>query len=193
MWVYKCIVVTRPPLQKKRCFQLNIALQQRIVPVRCIGQGGLTLGRIQSKCIKYFRELQNANPSVLILDLGTNDLCSTSMDSDQVHSLLCDFVHEFSKRGINPEVIVFLPVLPRTGSMRDGQVSLEEFNSRVKRFNELVQQSTFREDRWWVWEHRGLRNSRYIIDGVHLNEAGMLQYERTLRQLVKFFESRIWP
>lgn len=140
----------------------------------------------------FFESLRQANPSVLILDLGTNDLCSKDIDSNQVYSLLCDFVHELPMRGINPEIIVFLPVLPRTGGLRVNQVSLEEFNARVERFNDLVQKSTFVEDRWWLWEHRGLRHCRYNLDGVHLNAAGMVQYERTLRQLVKFFESRIW-
>ena len=107
-------------LQKKQGFQVEIQSQQQVVPVTCIGEGGLTLGRIQSRCRKYFRCLQEANPSVLIINLSTNDLYSKDVDSDQVHSLLCDFVHEFSKRDINPEVIAILPVLPQTGSMHSG-------------------------------------------------------------------------
>ena len=178
-------------LQKKRGFQFEIELQRQVVPITCIGEGGLTLRRIQARPRQYFESLRQANPSVLILDLGTNDLCAKDIDSNQVHSLLCDFVYELSRRGINPEVIVFLPVIPRTGGLRGGQVSLEDFNTRVERFNDLIQQSTFVKDRWWLWEHRGLRNCRYNL-GVHLNAAGMLQYEKTLRQLIKYFESRIW-
>ena len=179
-------------LKRKRGSQFKIELQSKVVPVTCIGEGGLTLSRIRARPRKYYEYLRQANPLVLIIDLGTNDLCSKNVNPNQVHSSLCDFVYELPKRGINPEVIVFLPVLPRTGGLRGGQVSLEEFNDRAERFNDLIQQSTFVEDQWWLWEHRGLKNSRYNLDGVHLNTSGMALYGKTLRQITKYFESRIW-
>ena len=106
--------------------------------------------------------------------------------------MLCEFISEFPRWDIQPEAIVFLPVIPHTGSLREGQVSLAEFNERAETFNRLLERSSFLEDKWWVWHHRGLRNPRYISDGVHLNQFGMTQYERTLRQVIKYFESRIW-
>lgn len=41
-------------LQKKRGFQLKIELQRQVIPVRCIGEGGLTLHRIQARPRKFF-------------------------------------------------------------------------------------------------------------------------------------------
>ena len=58
-------------LQKEHGFQLEIELQWRTVPLTCVGEGGLTLGRIQAKPRKYFKLFKQANPSILILDLGT--------------------------------------------------------------------------------------------------------------------------
>ena len=60
------------------------------------------------------------------------------MEPEHVHRLLCDFVLELPRRGIYLLVVVFLTVLPRTGNLHESQVSLEEFNLRVMRFNQLV-------------------------------------------------------
>ena len=76
--------------------------------------------------------------------------------------------------------------------MRDNQVTVDEFNQKAEVFNMLLEDMTFLEDQWFLWRHRGLKHPRYNLDGVHLTKLGMCQYERTLRQLVKFFEARCW-
>ena len=55
-------------------------------------------------------------------------------------------------------------------------ITLEEFNDRVGVYNGFLGCSIFKEDRWWLWQHRALRNPRYIIEGVHLNQSGMAHY-----------------
>ena len=179
-------------LKQRRGSVYEIELQRSTVPIRCFGEGGLSLDRIWKKPGKYLNQLRTAQPDVLIIDLGTNDLCSERLSPKEVHASLCELITEFPRWNIEPEAIVFLPVLPRTGSLRKGQVSLAEFNDRADNFNRLLECSCFLEDKWWVWQHRGLRSPRYILDGVHLNQHGMAQYERTLRQVVKYFECRIW-
>ena len=101
---------------------------------------------------------------------------------------LCNFVRDLPKFGINPSVVVFSPVLPRTRNMRQGQVSISEFNEGADAFNKLLEVETLKEDCWWVWHHRALKHPRFNLDGVHINQRGMSQYERTLRQLVKFLK-----
>ena len=128
----------------------------------------------------------------MILDLGTNDLCSRDREPLDFFVLLREFVDALPSWNIHPDKVVFLPVLPRTGSMRRGQVSVDEFNQRAEVFNRLLEDITFLEDRWYVWKHRGLKHPRYNSDGVHLTEQGMLQYKRALRQLVTFFEAHCW-
>ena len=114
------------------------------------------------------------------------------MDPTQLYSVYSEFVHSLSDNDVHSEIEVSLPVLPRTGSMRRGQVSLEVFNSRAEEFNNKLFEGTFVEDLWWVWDHWGLKHRRYSLDGVHLNRLGTIQYERTLRQIVKFFEYQCW-
>lgn len=169
----------------------DIELSRGTYSIKCLGEGGLTIGRVLRDPQRYLNQLREASPKVLILDLGTNDLCSRENSPEAVHVSMCKLVKEFSSWGITPEVVVFLPVLPRTSGMRSYQVSLEEFNERVQCFNELLECSTFTEDRWWLWRHRSLRNPSFILDGVHLNQLGMMHYEKTLSRLVKFFEFRV--
>ena len=178
--------------KNKRGPVYEVELSRGTVPLTCLGEGGLSMDRIYKNPVKYLDRLRRMQPSVLIIDLGTNDICSEKTTPHEVHASVCRMVRELPRWDVHAEAVIFLPVLPRTGGLRRSQVSLEVFNERAKVFNELLECSTFVEDRWWVWRHRGLKHKRYNLDGVHLTQLGMLQYERTLRQLLKFFESRIW-
>ena len=179
-------------LRNKRSFVMTIKLERAQVPITCLGEGGLTLDRIRARPEAYFRQIKKAQPSILILDLGTNDLSSKDVEPAELCTSLRDLVYELVAWDISPSIVVFLPVLPRTGNMRRNQVSVAQFNKKAEVFNQLLGDMTFLEDGWFVWKHRGLRHPRYNTDGVHLNERGMVQYERTLKQLVKFFEARFW-
>ena len=179
-------------LKNKHGCIYDVQLQRSKCSITCLGEGSLTVTRIQKNPSRYFQQLRELHPTVLIIDLGTNDLCSAEVTPHQVHASLCEMVRDLRIWDVYPEAVVFLPVLPRTGGLRGYQVSLEVFNKRVLDFNMLLESSTFLEDRWWVWHHRGIKHPRLNLDGVHLNKQGMLLYERTLRQLLKFFEFRIW-
>lgn len=171
---------------------VDIELERESIPITCLGEGGLSLSRMASNHRRYYQLIAKANPSILIIDLGTNDLCSRDIEPEALLDSLCAFVRDMKKYAIYPSVIVFLPVLPRTGNMRPNQVSVDQFNSKAEAFNKLLEGETLREDKWWLWTHRGLKHPRYNVDGVHLTTQGMTQYGKTIRQLVKFFQSRIW-
>ena len=78
---------------KQRCV-ISVQLDISTIKVCCLGEGGLTLSRIQSECDSYFAKLRRANPGVLIFDLGTNDLCAPDNYPELVHTKLCRFVKE---------------------------------------------------------------------------------------------------
>ena len=179
-------------LSGRRRATVDIELEGGNVPVSCLGERGLTLSRIKANRYHYYRMIAQEKPSILIIDLGTNDLCTVSVTPKCVCDMLCNFVRDLPKHGIKPSVVVFLPVLPRTGNMRQGQVPVSEFNEKADVFNELLGAEIMREDLWWVWHHRGLKHPRYNLDGVHLDQLGMNQYQRTIRQIVKYFERRCW-
>lgn len=173
-------------------FELKFKFGKESVSVSCYGEGGLSLARIEAKRRIYIRKLRKLAPRILIVDLGTNDLCAQDASPSGVYDKLCKFVQRITDEGIIPEAIVFLPVLPRTRGMFREQVSVEVFDRRASEFNGLVEARSFVEDRWWQWSHRGLKNPRYNLDGVHLNEIGRRQYQRTLRRVIAYFHAHLW-
>ena len=95
-------------LRNKRGSVVNIDLKRGSVSVTCLGEGGLNFARIQAKPNRYFPQLRDAQPSVLVLDLGTNDLCSKKDSPSVIFIQYCVFLNELQKWGINPDVIVLL-------------------------------------------------------------------------------------
>ena len=46
------------------------------VSLPCPDEGGFSMDWIQKNLVRYLDRLRSMRPSVLIIDLGTNDLCS---------------------------------------------------------------------------------------------------------------------
>ena len=160
------------------------------VVLECFGEGGLSFDRIRGNPRRYVGRIRSSCPDILILDMGTNDLCRHA--PREVFEALWEFLEELARQGVKPLATVLLPVLPRTSVHRSGDVPLEEFNQRVYRFNTLVQAEVLRRDCVWVCPHKGLRAPRYSLDGVHLNPPGMRRYSRTLRGICLFFRRHFW-
>ena len=79
-------------LSGRRRATVDIELEGRNIPVSCLGEGGLTLSRIKANRCHYCRMIAQEKPSILIIDLGTNDLCSVSVTPKCVCEKLCNFV-----------------------------------------------------------------------------------------------------
>ena len=47
----------------------NIELQRGTVPIKCFGEGGLSLDRIWKKPGKYLNQIRMAQPVVLLIDI----------------------------------------------------------------------------------------------------------------------------
>ena len=94
-------------LGNKKSFVMTVELERSQVPITCLGEGGLTLDRIQSKPGAYLRQLEKAQHSVLILDLGTNDLCSKDMEPLDFFVSLREFVDTMPSWNIHPDKVVF--------------------------------------------------------------------------------------
>ena len=55
----------------------DVELSRGTVSLTCLGEGGLSMDRIHKNPVfRYLDRLRSVQPSVLIINLGTNDLCS---------------------------------------------------------------------------------------------------------------------
>ena len=66
------------------------------MPISCLGEEGLTLSRINGNHSRYCRMIARAELSVLITDLGTNDLCAVNVSSQGVFDALCNFICKYA-------------------------------------------------------------------------------------------------
>ena len=94
-------------LKNKHGCIYDVELQRGKCSITCIGEGGLTVSRIQKKPSRYFQQLRKLQPTVLIIDLGTNDLCSAEVTPHQVHASLCEIVRDLRRWNVCPEAVVF--------------------------------------------------------------------------------------
>ena len=128
----------------------------------------------------------STTPDVVIIDVGTNDLTNFRAPP---HTLALQ-VFNIARRLIthhNVSHVVILQVLPRTTWGRHGQPP--SFSSRVARFNEMIESLVYRYKSTIsisCWVHQGMRSQidNFVSDGVHLNQAGMVKYVKSVRRSI---------
>ena len=138
------------------------------VKVRLFGVGGWTVQKL-----KQF-EVANAScfaPDVVILEIGTNDLCNSSPETvgSQIDELVELLLNHFSFR-----VVGLCLVIKRAEPM---------FNKKVEVLNRYLRVVVDRP-RVFVWRHKILDSPRHdflLEDGVHLNSCGQYLLYRSYR------------
>ena len=105
---------------------LRVPIVSGELRVKGFGQGGLFFDRKRSGRDYYINYIRSSCPDVLILDMGTKDLCRHT--PREVCFALWEFLEEFGRRGVKPLATVILPVLIRTSVFRGSGVSLDEYN-----------------------------------------------------------------
>ena len=147
------------------------------------------------KFMNTFGWIQHFNPEIIVVAIGTNDLCdSTSLAAD-VHADLLFFMARVRCHISTPRRVVVLPVLKRfaLGGLRSGryvrylQTDLDTFSKKVEEVNILNKEFTKRTAAYMYWEYESLRlhlPSAYCSDGVHLNEIGCRRLTRGVKHCV---------
>ena len=130
--------------------------------VKTIGIGGRTV----DKLIKFdLQTIWDTAPNVVIMDIGSNDLCDKEADPDTVILSILALV-ELLLKDLLLRCLVLWQVLPRKNP---------PYNERVWHLNGLLREVVKGIHRAKFWLDRGLCNpSRNIFtrDGIHLNDEG---------------------
>lgn len=148
------------------------------------GHPGLTYRRIFDNLPHYLAKLQRESFDVLLIDLGTNDLCNPNDPPDIVVQYVVRFLDHLKTHSIIPKKIVFLSVLKRSSISRASQVSCTNFNHRVKTFNGLLSAKLKDYPEIQMYQQRRVNNPRFFLDGCHLNPEGMLKYFRGIKEAI---------
>ena len=173
--------------------RLNVFLHQsrdrRTVPgfdlssvdLSFLGVGGRTVPKTLQFDIAKVKALQ---PEIIILELGSNDLCSVgrhpeSVGSDIEH--LVSFLHDHCGAAF----VVACQVIHRSNT----STHIPDYNVKVDVLNQYLQvvlEPLVYADFWY---HRGLRNPSIPVlcrDGVHLNDHGNYTLYRSYRGAILF-------
>ena len=150
--------------------------------VKFYGLSGMdiTVARRHLFAIKLHR------PDIVVLELGTNDLCSAvdTVDTigNEMHSIACTIRDEFRVQHVVVSQILRRECAPNYRNK--GKMTLETFNARVSELNDFLYHAFREENHITFWAHKGMWCSELPLlntDGVHLNENGNKKLYRSLR------------
>ena len=142
------------------------------------GFGGLTLTHRRL----HSRDSSLQDRHLVILDIGSNDLCDRSVVPEQFALNLMSYA-SFLITGLDVRSVVILQLLPR------GIEPYAGYNRRVISANVALQALVKTTDfSIYFWRHRGMwkcDDSIYCPDGVHLSPvSGYQKYVRSLRSCI---------
>ena len=148
------------------------------------GHPGLTYSRIFDNLSHYLALLKSRTIDILLVDLGSNDLCDPGCPPEVVLQNVDRFLDHLESHGVTPQKIVFLSVIRRTVISRSGQVSCTTFNHRAKKFNRLLTNKLKECPGVEIYVQRRIDYPKYLGDGCHLNPTGMVKYFWGIKEAV---------
>lgn len=116
------------------------------------------------------------------VEIGSNDLASTSVDVEEVASAIMRLGRWLLRQGVRKVVIG--EILSRTKNARPMPVTVDVYNVRVRSVNALLQKACLNDESISFRSHRRLRD-KICDDGVHLTKAGQYSLWRNVCKLVR--------
>ena len=159
-------------------YSLDFNLTQRC-DVSILGIGGRTVNKIVRHDLPNIRRRA---PEIVILELGSNDLCDESCDAETVSLAIVALV-ELLHKDLNVKFTMVCEVIPRENS------PYAPYNEKVHQLNSYLKKTLINAPFAKTWRHRGLSNltvNSYMPDGIYLNEAGNKALYRSYRGAVVF-------
>ena len=151
------------------------------------GVGGLTLHRL----INELPLVRDLSPKEVIIDIGTNDLSNVGVDPVILAKRITDYAKLVAAVNSVAEVLV-CQVLPRVLVRPTGRTRFPtriDFNDARFVVNRTLAAFTADLPQIHYWRHRGMHANWHRF-GVHLNDAGMRKYVRSIRGAAMFAADR---
>lgn len=137
-------------------------------------------------------------PHVVIVAVGTNDLCSEGVSAHDINAATVQLIDYLQDLAPSISECDIFPVLPRyaVGSQRTRyvQMDLGIYNSKVEELNELNKSIAHVDSRVIYWEHihAQLRiQGLYCLDGVHMRQSGKNRMISSIRHCLMRAEERL--
>ena len=162
-----------------KCNKIKMHVQNNYVQL--IGFGGVTVLTLRERLTNVNFE----NHSKVILQIGGNDLCSTSAD-EVVRSIL-DFASYLIDCGIDKVVVCTLFYRGKKAEkwMIPKYRSYIEYNQAVDYVSNSLKVLCKGRLRLWKHNHNVFNRHAYGKDQIHLNEQGMEAYRKSVLGALK--------
>ena len=159
--------------------------------VSCSAKPG---GTLQKFCELQLPIVRHSNKDVVVLQLGSNDLCDNLLDPQTLATNILSLVNDLHSR-CGVKHIVVLQILhrhiPRNPAKRRRQLDYNRYNDRVDATNLAILNGLENCPFASYWRHKGLINpaqleSALSDDGVHLNYIqGYKKYLHNVRAAIR--------
>ena len=174
-------------------FNFTLNLDPKEVMIQFSGSPGANVESLKSSQLSIVEDFE---PELVILDIGTNDLCFTNADPIKLASTIDNLVDTLI-RDYHVQHVVVIQILHRFHPSRPTRrhIDIKKFNKDVDTCNELLAEKLSGKENCKLWWHKGFwgANRRRMIDsdGVHFSKPiGQRKYYYNLRAiLVSYIKS----
>ncbi len=123
--------------------------------------------------------VRTLRPTIVFLEVGTNDLCSRDPDSLalEVISFARTLLATYGVQEVSISQVIY------RDPSRGGARTPSDFNDRVARYNAIMKDLTAPIQGLRFWKHRGIWTQwmSLLSDGIHYNQRGMRKYFNSVR------------
>jgi hypothetical protein len=178
--------ISRLKYHLKETRNLNLGLNDAEFALYWQGQGGMLIAHLP----RYFDMLMSLKPHAVYIEIGSNDLCKSPVNINQLVDRLFNFVHCVIDASKDVSVVIIGHVLHRDLSATRQANIPRDYNIQVEEFNRCLvvkaQMSQY-QNKIKIWQHKGLVANvlPYLIsDGVHLNATGQHRLLHSIKRAV---------
>lgn len=150
------------------------------IPIKIKGWSGETLNKLDKRN-EFWLDIKSFKPTVVILMIGSNDLCNSNMSPELLAGNLIAFAGRLkSKKSVNR--VIFAPILPRS------RIPFNGYNKAVHQCNrnlrKLVQTKSHLSNFISFIRFKGfmrLPMEEFYVDRIHLSPWGNKILYRNMR------------
>ena len=124
-------------------------------------------------------QLEARRPKIIMLVIGSNDLCDASWDLQTITESIQSCRH-LQVQNLNLEHLVYCGVLPRV----EPHVTYAKYNVNVPILNDTITEFCRHTPKMSFWKHEGFVNPVECvcsIDGIHMNGVGNYKFFKSYR------------
>ena len=148
------------------------------IQYKFVARGGLKWQHLMREESNWVKLIVEANPHILTVIMGTNDLCWPDLTPAFCMEKLKQFLKAVYRALGRRLPVILLPCFSRMPhcNVRKGQLSIDAFNKRAREFNSMLEDLD--ELSWHVhyvkWYNKN-KASMFLPDGIHLSPVGNKQ------------------